>query len=84
MRIGVELDGELAAALERARPLLNGSDDPAALLRALALLGAEGLSAGPQDAAERLIAWSSGEQEPPWDPEVLGRVDELAWGHGLG
>lgn len=35
-----------------------------------------------QEGIARIVDWTT-RGDPPWDPETLARVDELAWGqHG--
>ena len=80
-RIAVLHDDALQAALERAAPLMAPETRPARLVHELAIRGADALVAERADRAagvERIIDWTASGQ-PPWDPEVLGRVDELAW-----
>jgi hypothetical protein len=77
-RINVTKDPELAEAIARARPLLNGAPE-AKIVHDLAIRGAEALGADEEiraKAIEELIAWSLGENI---DRETLLRVDELAW-----
>jgi hypothetical protein len=77
-RINVTKDPDLARAIERSRPLLNGTGE-ATIVRDLAIRGAEALAADEElraKAIEELIAWSLGENI---DRETLLRVDELAW-----
>jgi hypothetical protein len=77
-RINVTKDPELAEAIARSRPLLNGAAE-ATIVRDLAIRGAEALSEDEElraKAIEELIAWSLGENI---DRETLLRVDELAW-----
>jgi hypothetical protein len=81
-RIAVVHDEALQAALERAAPLLAPETRPARIVHQLAIRGAEALVAERADRAaaiERIIEWSTSD-DPPWDREVLGRIDELAWG----
>ena len=81
-RIAVINDLPLQEALERVTPLMNGETRPARLVHDLAIKGAQAVLAEQERrrwAAERMIAWVSGDEQPPWDPEVLGRVRELAW-----
>jgi hypothetical protein len=79
-RINVTKDPELAAAIARARPLLNGAAE-ARVLHDRAIRGAEALvadAARRQEALEDLLAWSLGDD---MDREVLKNIDELAWRH---
>jgi hypothetical protein len=78
-RIGVVKDDELRAALDSVAPLLETTPSTATLVHVLAVRGAQALR---EDAVQRaellreLAEWSTG-AEPPWDPTVLARVDEL-------
>jgi hypothetical protein len=84
-RIAIVNDYELQAALERARPLVGPATRPARLVRDLAIRGADAVvaeHAARQEGIARIVDWTT-RGEPPWDPETLARVDELAWGqHG--
>jgi hypothetical protein len=78
-RIGVVNDEELAAALESVAGLVAPGMPAAALVRTLAIRGAQALRDEQQhraDALRRLADWSTG-GDPPWDPDVLARIDEL-------
>jgi hypothetical protein len=81
-RIPVTKDPALAAALDRVAPLVGAKKPTATLVHDLAILGADALVEERQDRT-RGLAWvaevtTSG--EPPWDPEIMERIDELAWG----
>jgi hypothetical protein len=81
-RIPVTKDPALAAALDRVTPLVGAGKPTATLVHDLAIRGADALVEERQDRA-RELAWvaevtTSG--EPPWDPEIMERIDELAWG----
>ncbi len=77
-RINVTKDTELAAAIARARPLLNGAPE-ATIVHDLAIRGAKALADDERarlEAMEELIAWSLGDE---MDRETLRNIDELAW-----
>lgn len=77
-RINVTKDPELAAAIARARPLLNGAPE-ATIVHDLAIRGAEALAedeALRREALEDLLAWSLSDE---MDRETLRNIDELAW-----
>lgn len=77
-RINVTKDPELASAIARARPLLNGAPD-ATIVHDLAILGAEALESDERarvEAMEDLIAWALGDD---MDRETLRLIDEVAW-----
>jgi hypothetical protein len=79
-RIGVIKDEELSAALESVAPLVEANTPAAALVRDLAIRGARALREDEErrrESIERLVEWSTGVNEPPWDPEVLARIDDL-------
>lgn len=79
-RIFVTQDAELSDALSRVRAHCPGLPR-ARLVHDLAVRGAEAVSAeaaAEDDAIERLIAFSTG-QEDVVDWSVLERIDELAW-----
>jgi hypothetical protein len=78
-RIAVVKDQELREALDSVAPLFEGPRSAASLVHELAIRGAQAL----RDDAERrnellreLADWSTS-GEPPWDPSVLARIDEL-------
>lgn len=81
-RIAVTKDPALAEALERAAPLLEGPKPAARLVHDLAIRGAEALVEQRSDRAKELawLARATSSPNPPWDREVLERIDELAWG----
>jgi hypothetical protein len=78
--IGVIKDEELAVALDSVAPLV-GTDIPAAtLVRNLAIRGAQALreeEGRRRESIDRLVEWSTGVSEPPWDPQVLAQIDDL-------
>ncbi|MDQ6914933.1 MAG: hypothetical protein M3155_03890 [Actinomycetota bacterium] len=79
-RIAVTRDPALDAALDRAGDLL-GRDVPAArLVRELALRGARALEADDAERHSRRRAFAEriASDSPPWDPEVLERVEDLS------
>lgn len=82
VRIPVTKDPALAEALDRVTPLIGAGKPTATLVHDLAIRGADALVEEKRDRA-RELAWvaevtTSG--EPPWDPEIMERIDELAWG----
>ena len=81
-RIPVTKDPELAEALARVAPFFDGA--PAArVVHDLAIKGAEALveeERERKEAIERLVAWSTGEDDDSLDRELLENVEELAWG----
>ncbi|HYM45632.1 MAG TPA: hypothetical protein VES65_05660 [Solirubrobacteraceae bacterium] len=81
-RIAVTKDPALTEALDRVTPLL-GADRPAAtLVHDLAIRGADAVVQERHRRREQLawVAQATTSTETPWDPEVLERIDELAWG----
>jgi len=78
-RIGVVKDEALTEALESVASILAPTLPAATMVHDLAIRGAQALR---DDAARRtrllgeLAAWSTGDR-PPWDPDVLARIDEL-------
>jgi hypothetical protein len=85
-RIAVVHDDALQAALERAAPLLAPETRAARLVHELAIRGAEALVADRADRAAglaRIADWTR-RGEPPWDPDVLAHIDELAWRRSSG
>lgn len=77
-RVNVTKDPELAAAIARARPLMNGAAE-ATIVHDLAIRGAEALAEDERarlEAMEDLIAWALGDE---MDRELLKRIDEVAW-----
>lgn len=82
-RIAIINDDALQEALERAAPLMAPGTRPARLVHDLAIRGADALAAEHatrQEGLARIAGWTT-RGEPPWDPDVLARVDELAWRH---
>lgn len=81
-RIPVTKDPALAAALDRVTPLIGTGRPTATLVHDLAIRGADALVEEQRDRARRLawVAEVTTSGEPPWDPEVMERIDELAWG----
>jgi hypothetical protein len=78
-RIGVVKDDELSAALESVAGLVAPGVPTAKLVRDLALRGAQALREEGErrgEALRQLAEWSTGDN-PPWDPAVLARIDEL-------
>ena len=79
-RIGVVKDEALIEALESVAPLVGVATPAATVVHDLAIRGARALR---DDAARRnellreLAAWSTGD-DPPWDRDVLARIDELS------
>jgi hypothetical protein len=81
-RIPVTKDPALAAALDRVTPLIGADKPTATLVHDLAIRGADALVEEKQDRA-RQLAWVAEVTSSPhvlWDPEVMERIDELAWG----
>ncbi len=81
-RIGVVRDDALSAALESVRSIQGETTPLAARVRDLAIRGAEALRADERRRRElltELAEWSTSD-DPPWDREVLARVDELSAG----
>lgn len=81
-RIPVTKDLALTAALDRVRPLLDPAKPTATLVHDLAIRGADAVTEEQHKRAEQLawVAEVTTSTETPWDPEVLERIDELAWG----
>jgi hypothetical protein len=79
-RIGVVKDEALQAALERVAPIVGRTTPAATVVHDLAIRGARAIE---DDAARRdeflrdLVQWSTGDT-PPWDPDVLARIDEIS------
>jgi hypothetical protein len=79
-RIGVVKDHALLEALESVAPIVGAATPAATVVHDLAIRGARALR---DDAARRatllqdLAAWSTGDT-PPWDRDVLARIDELS------
>ena len=81
-RIGVVKDAALSQALDSVVPFIGSTTPAATVVHDLAIRGAQALrdEAARRDALLReLAAWSTGE-DPPWDVEVLARVDDLTAG----
>lgn len=81
VRIPVTKDPSLADALDRVK-LLEGDKPAATLVHDLAIRGAEAILEEHRQRKE-LLAWVAEAMtapESPWDEEILGRIDELAWG----
>jgi hypothetical protein len=80
-RIGVVKDEALQEALESVASMVGGTA-AATVVHDLAIRGARAIQ---DDAARRagllrdLAEWSTGDA-PPWDPDVLARIDELSAG----
>lgn len=82
-RIPVTNDDELREALDRAAPFVAPGTRTATLVHDLAIEGARSVAADRERRASALrrLAERLGRAQPPWDPEVLAHVDELAWRH---
>ena len=81
-RIAVTNDEELAEALARVRPILNGLSD-ARLVHELAIRGAEATLAQEEErkaALQWLIEWST-DPNSSMDREALRNVKRDAWHH---
>jgi len=79
-RIGVVRDPALSEALESVAPILGASAPAATVVHDLAIRGAQALrdeTSRREELLRELAAWSTGD-DPPWDPDVLERIDELA------
>jgi hypothetical protein len=79
-RIGVIKDEELSAALDSVAALVEAGTPAAALVRDLAIRGARALrekEGRRRESIERLVEWSTGVDDPPWDPQVLAQIDDL-------
>lgn len=82
-RISVVKDPELAEAIAAARREPGAEQRPAAtILRDLALQGAAAQRAEEVHAQKMRLELDDMVRSgnPPWDPEVLANIDELAWG----
>jgi hypothetical protein len=81
-RIAVTKDPALAAALDRATPLLGAGKPAATMVHDLAIRGADALVEEQRSRTEQLawVAKVTTSPKTPWDPEVARRIDELAWG----
>lgn len=81
-RIAVTKDPALAAALDRATTLIGSGKPAATLVHDLAIRGADAL-VEEEHQRTRQLAWVAKvttSPQIPWDPEVVERIDELAWG----
>jgi hypothetical protein len=81
-RIAVTKDPALAAALDRATPILGAGKPAATLVHDLAIRGADALVEEQRSRTQQL-AWVARVTTSPktlWDSEVVERLDELAWG----
>jgi hypothetical protein len=79
-RIGVIKNEDLSDALDSVAPLVEAGTPAATLVRDLAIRGARALREEEdrrRESLERLVEWSTGVSDPPWDPEVLAHIDEL-------
>lgn len=81
-RIAVTKDPALAAALDRATALVGAGKPAATLVHDLAIKGVDALVEEQHRRAEQLawVAKVTTSPQTPWDPEVVERIDELAWG----
>jgi hypothetical protein len=79
-RIGVVKDEALMEALESVTPLVGAARPSATLVHDLAIRGAQALRDEEARRGEllRQLADRSTSADPPWDPEVLSRIDELS------
>ncbi len=81
-RIGVVKDEALQQALESVASIVGATTPAATVVHDLAIRGARAIQ---DDATRRtrllrdLAEWSTGDT-PPWDPNVLARIDELSAG----
>lgn len=75
-------DHALAGALERVAPFMNADKPAATLVHDLAILGVDALIEERRNRAAQLawVAEATTSPNPPWDREILERIDELAWG----
>jgi len=78
-RIGVLKDDALAEALDSVAPLVGAETPAARLVHDLAIRGAQALRDDDALRGELLaeLAVASTSANPPWDPDVLARIDEL-------
>ena len=79
-RIGVVKDDELSAALQSVAGIVPPNTPAATLVRDLAIRGASALRQDEERRAaalRQLADWSTG-ANPPWDADVLARIDELS------
>jgi hypothetical protein len=80
-RIAVIHDEALQAALDRAAALMPADTPTARVVHDLAIRGADALvaeQAGREAGVARIVDWTL-RGEPPWDSDVLARVDALGW-----
>jgi hypothetical protein len=78
-RIGVVKDESLVEALESVAPFIESDTPAATLVHDLAIRGAQALRVDEERRRERLrelAEWSTSDN-PPWDRDVLERIDEL-------
>jgi hypothetical protein len=79
-RIGVVKDEALAEALESVAPYARADTPAATLVHDLAIRGAQAMRAEEERRHEllrELAEWSTSD-DPPWDRQVLARIDDLA------
>jgi hypothetical protein len=79
-------EGTSTTRADRVTPLLGARLPAATLVHDLAIRGAEAVVQAQRDRAERLewAADATSRADAPWDPDVLARIDELAWGAAPG
>ncbi len=79
-RIAITRDPELDEALDRVARLLSHDVPVARLVRDLALRGAQALELEDAESRTRRRAFAEriGSDQPPWDGDVLERVEELS------
>ena len=78
-RIGVVKDQALVEALESIAPLVGPTAPAATVVHDLAIRGAQALrdeETSRRELLRELADWSTSD-DPPWDPDVLSRIDEL-------
>lgn len=81
-RIGVVKDDALTDALDSVRSIVDAATPAATLVHDLAIRGARALRddlSGRNDLLRELAARSTSD-DPPWDRDVLARIDELSAG----
>lgn len=78
-RIGVVKDQALLEALESVAPIVGASTPAATVVHDLAVRGAQALREDAERRREMLgeLARLSTSEQPPWDRDVLARIDEL-------
>jgi hypothetical protein len=79
-RIGVVRDEALSDALESVAPIVGRDAAAASVVHDLAIRGAQALRADEErrrELLQELADWSTSDA-PPWDREVLARIDELS------